>query len=168
MKPIKLLIISVMAAILTGCAFIMGPANGYVTMMQRDTGKTYTGTFVGDRVSKATVNITLDGVNYTGTFVLAESNESVTIGSSFGNSFGTMQANVYGNSGRYASAYGSGSSFSTGTGVSSTTAGTRIAKGILTAPNGRGLRCESTATGHGGAGICIDGKGSVYDIVLTM
>lgn len=168
MKPIKLLIISVMAAILTGCAFIMGPANGHVTMMQRDTGRTYTGAVVGDRVSKATMNITLDGVNYTGTFVLAESNESVTIGSSFGNSFGNASANVYGNGGRYASAYGSGSSFSTGTGVSSTTAGTKILKGIFTSTDGRGLRCESTATGHGGAGVCIDDKGSVYDIVVTM
>ena len=103
----KLLALFFMAALLTGCAFIMGPANGYVTMMQRDTGKTYRGTVVGDRVSKATMNITLDGVNYTGTFVLAESNESVTIGSSFGNSFGNASANVYGNGGRYASAYGS-------------------------------------------------------------
>ena len=156
------------AELITGCASIMGPANGYITAMERSSGKTYRGTVVGDRISKADMSVTIDGVNYTGTFVVSESNDSTTIGTGFANSIGNASVSGYGNGGRYASGYGQGSSFSSGTGVSSTTAGTRYLKGIFISPNSRGLRCESTATGHGGAGVCIDDKGAVYDIVITM
>ena len=145
------------AELITGCASVRGPVNGYVTAMERSSGKTYRGTVVVDGISKA-MNITINGVNYTGAFVVSESNNSTAIGRGFASSTGNASV----------SGYGQGSSFSSGTSVSSTVAGTRYVKGIFISPNGRGLRCESTATGHGGAGVCIDYKGEVYDIVVIM
>jgi len=155
------------AELITGCASVRGPVNGYVTAMERSSGKTYRGTVVVDGISKA-MNITINGVNYTGAFVVSESNNSTAIGRGFASSTGNASVSGYGNGGRYVSGYGQGSSFRSGTAVSSTIAGTRYVKGIFISPNGRGLRCESTATGHGGAGVCIDYKGEVYDIVVIM
>ena len=108
------------AELITGCASVRGPVNGYVTAMDRSSGKTYRGTVVGDRVSKADMSITIEGVNYTGTFVVSESNDSTTIGTGFASSIGNASVSGYGNGGRYASGYGQGSSFSSETGVSST------------------------------------------------
>ena len=51
--------------------------------------------------------------------------------------------------------------------MSHTQAGTRILRGIFTSSDGKALRCETTATGLGGAGVCVDSNGLTYDMVVT-
>ena len=157
----KLLALFFMAA-LTACSI-----TGQVTMMERGSGKAYTGTIIADRVSKAVMNITLNGVNYVGAFTLAESNDSTTIGSSFGNSLTNTNVTANSNGGRHLTAYGSGYTSGGGTSISHTQAGTRILRGIFTSSDGKGLRCETTATGLGGEGVCVDNNGQTYDMVVT-
>lgn len=46
--------------------------------------------------------------------------------------------------------------------------GSRTVKGILSSPNGKGLRCEFTSNGLGGSGICIDDKQQIYDAIVHL
>lgn len=129
-------IFTFVVASLAGCGGV-----GQVRMMPRDSGNVFTGKVVGDGMSTATMDITIDGENYTGLFVAATSNEK----------FGLLQQ--FGRDGPSVAVATSGG-------------GTRILKGIFSSPSGRGLRCETTATGNGGAGICVDDKSRVFDITI--
>ena len=123
-------------------AFLSG-CTGQVQMMPRDSGKIYSGTVQGSATGSGTMSISIEGETYTGPIVRTSSGES----------FGFIQQ--YGRSGATA--------FSTV--ISS--GGTHSVKGILSSPNGRGLRCEFTSAGGGGGGICVDDKARVYDAVVS-
>lgn len=135
-----------MRIILTSCLLFLIACStggkGPVRMMARDSGIIYVGEVIGDGVGTATMDITIDGERYTGIFVLTTTNERRGIIHQFGSE---------------------GSSVSTIT----TNGGTRILKGIFSSPSGRGLRCETTATGNGGSGICIDDKSRIFDITIS-
>ena len=122
--------------LLIGCGGV-----GQIRMMPRDGGALSTGKVVGDGASTATMEITIEGEIFTGLFVQATSNEQ----------FGLVQQ------------FGRGSS---STAIGMTGGGTRILKGIFSSSSGRGMRCETTATGNGGAGICVDDKSRVYDFTI--
>ena len=123
---------------LTGCAISM-----QARMMPRDSGTVYVGKIVADGINTATMDITIDGERYTGLWVKATTNDSYGLVQQYGSRTGTSAA------------------------VVSTGGGTRINKGIFSSANGRGLRCESTATGMGGAGICVDDKSRIFDITVN-
>jgi hypothetical protein len=123
-------------------AFLAG-CTGQVQMMPRDSGKIYSGTVQGSATGSGTMSITIDGETYTGPIVRTSSGES----------FGFIQQ------------YGRGGATAFSTVVSS--GGTHNVKGILSSPNGRGLRCEFTSDGGGGGGICVDDKSRVYDAVVS-
>ena len=110
--------------------------------MPRDSGNVVTGQIVADRINTATMDITIDGERYTGLWVKATTNDSVGLLQQFGPRGPSL-------------------------GVVTASGGTRIVKGIFSSPSGRGLRCESTATGMGGAGICVDDKGRVFDVTVN-
>ena len=99
---------------ITGCGGV-----GQIRMMPRDGGGVFTGKVVGDGISTATMEVAIDGEEFTGLFVQATSD-----------------------------------------------GGTRILKGVFSSPSGRGPRCETTATGNGGAGICVDDKSRVFDFTI--
>lgn len=124
---------------LVGC----GGGVGVVRMMPRDSGNVFMGKVVGDGVSTATMDITIDGENYSGLFVAATSNESFRLATQFGPKGGVT------------------------TGIATSSGGTRSMVGILSSSNGRGLRCEITATGRGGAGICADDKSRIFDAIVS-
>lgn len=123
---------------LGGCAMQM-----QARMMPRDSGNIHVGKIVADGINTATMEITIDGETYTGLWVKATTNDKV----------GLIQQ------------YGRGGP---SVGLVSTGGGTRINKGMFSSPSGKGLRCESTATGMGGAGVCVDDKGRVFDITVNM
>jgi hypothetical protein len=122
--------------VITGCGGV-----GQIRMMPRDGGGLFTGKVVGDGASTATMEISIDGENFTGLFVQSTSNEQFGLVQQFGRG---------------------GSSVAIGASVG----GTRILKGLFSSSNGRGLRCETTATGNGGAGICVDDKSRVFDFTI--
>ena len=133
----RMLILFFLLPLAAGCAISM-----QARMMPRDSGNLYVGKIVADGINTATMEITIDGEQYSGLWVKATTNDTV----------GLLQQ--YGPRGP-------------SVGVVTTGGGTRINKGVFSSPNGRGLRCESTATGMGGAGICVDDKGRVFDITVN-
>lgn len=129
------------SVMIVAAAMLTGCA-GQVRMMPRDSGKIYNGT-VEAGVGGGTMSIAIDGETYTGPII------RTTSGDSFG----------------FAQAYGKGGTSSFGMMASS--GGTSNVKGILSSPNGRGLRCEFTSTGSSGGGICVDDSSRVYDAVVS-
>lgn len=120
------------ASLLVGCAIPLE-----ARMMPRDSGNVFIGKVVANGINSATMEITVNGENYTGLWVSASAADS-------------SQLILKHGSEKY----------------KITQTGTGINKGIFTSSSGKGLRCESTATGMGGAGICLDDSGRVYDILV--
>ena len=131
--------ISIVVLSLIGCA----PMTLQVRMMPRDSGNVYVGYIVADRVNTATMDITIDGERYTGLWVKAATNETLGLMAQYGPR-GTSSVSV-----------------------AATGGGTRIDRGLFSSASGRGLRCESTATGMGGAGVCIYDRSRVFDITVN-
>lgn len=146
----KKVALATMVLMLAGCS-------GKITMMPRDSGKTYMGTVEGNGFGSGTFTIPIDGETYTGVGVRTTTNE--TFG--FAQTYGTGQATAAGPRGTVI-ASGSGSTF----GSSYSDGGTKAVKAILSSPSGKGLRCDFTSTGNGGGGICVDDKKRVYDAVV--
>lgn len=125
-------------ALLAGCAAFN------VTLMPRDSGKTYSGEMEG-RGGRGTMTMAMDGVSCTGPVAKVGSNET------FGliNSFGTN----------------SRGGFSSGLSTITTTGDVHL-KAILSCSDGSGLRCDLTGRGSGG-GVCVDDKGRVFDALAV-
>jgi len=135
----RFLIAVPISILLSACAIPM-----QARVMPRDGGAIYVGKIVADGFNTATMEISIEGERYSGLWVKATTNDSVSLIQQYG-------------PGRRSSL-----------GVISTQGGTRINKGLFSSPTGRGLRCESTATGMGGAGICVDDRGRVFDILVNL
>lgn len=126
--------IFIATAALCGCAFS-------VTLMPRDSGKTYTGEMVGNGTGSGTMTVKLDGdETCTGPVARVASNE--TFG--FANTYATVR-------GKPVNAF-----------TTMATTGDVSLKAIMSCTSGKGLRCDLTGRG-GGGGICVDDTGKIYD-----
>lgn len=127
-----------LAAMLAGCAY-------NVTLMPRDSGKTYTGSMEGSG-GRGTMTLAMGEVSCTGPVAKVGSNEAVTVGAAFvGNNRG-----------------------GTATGLAtSVTDGDIHLKAMLTCSDGSGLRCDLTGRGASGGGVCMDDKGRTFDALAT-
>lgn len=125
--------------LLASCAWQM-------TLMPRDSGRTYSGVMTGDGMGSGTMTVTIEDIPYTGPAVRVGSNDT----------FGFSSAYATNNRGSSASAFGT-----------SYAVGDRFVKAILSAPTGRGLRCDLVGRGRTGGGICVDDNGKIYDVVLV-
>ena len=117
-----------------------------MTLMPRDSGKTYSGTLKGHGGGSGTATVTIEGTTYTGTAVVVSSIESFGFSTSYGLTSGGTSTRTYGRS------YSSGDEF---------------VKAILSSPDGRGLRCDFVAHESTGGGICVDDQKTVFDVVIV-
>lgn len=127
--------------------------SGFVQLMAKDSGKLYKGQVTECRSGTCNMSINIDGELFAGVIVKATSNQF--------NEFNATQGNA-----NISSPHLPFSTKNIGysaTSTSSTDGGTSIMKGLLSSSNGKGLRCEFTATGEGGAGTCIDDNKRVLD-----
>lgn len=120
---------------LTGCAY-------NITLMPRDSGKTYQGELLGDGGGSGTMTLKLDDVTCTGPAAKVASNQSFGFVNTYGSNSKGQTANAF-------------------TTVSKS--GDSTVKAILTCSNGSGIRCDITGRGASAGGICLDDKGKVYD-----
>lgn len=125
--------------LLAGCAY-------NVTLMPRDSGKTYTGTLQAGN-GHGTMTMAMEGVSCTGPVARVGSNE--TFG--FANSFGTNSRG------------GFSSGFST-----IAAAGDVHAKAMLSCSDGSGLRCDITGRPGSAGGVCQDDKGRLFDAIAVL
>lgn len=136
MKPSALIIVVVTS--LAGCAY-------NVTLMPRDSGRTFTGELHSDGGGSGTMSVMLDDGLCTGPAARVASNQS----------FGF--ANTYGSNtrGQFASAFSTIS-----------IAGDTTVKAILSCAGGSGLRCDMTGRDATAGGVCVDDKGRVFDVLV--
>jgi hypothetical protein len=135
------------ALALAGCA-----ATTYeVAVMPRDSGRIYTGSAgnVGGR--EGPISITIENKAYAGTWV-----ESVPSYSS-----GYVSGGVGYWGGHHGGWGGMGGGF-----VSMDNPNGGLAKALLQAPDGSGLRCDLRGSPGGGSGVCRDDAGREYDVQL--
>lgn len=122
-------------------AFALAGCAHNLQLMERGTGKVYTGSSSG--LDSGTVTVIIDDKTFTGNYVRTASS----------NTFGFAQ--VYGSRGGVA------------TGYMQTYGGTNMFKAILSASGNHGLRCDLTSDGAGhGGGICVDDQNRVYDVIF--
>jgi hypothetical protein len=131
------------ALALQGCA-----ATYDLTLMPRDSGKTYAGTVVDDASGEGRVAITIEGKAYTGTWVQsapASTRGWVTGGMGWGRrgGFGGL-----------------------GTTITLENPQGNEAKALLSAPDGSGLRCDFKSGQGRGFGLCRDDGGREYDVQI--
>lgn len=124
--------------LLAGCAY-------NVTLMPRDSGKTYTGTLDAG-AGRGTMTLAMDGATCTGPIVRVASNETFGIASGFGAT----------NRGTTASGFSVAA-----------TSGDVFAKALLTCSDGSGLRCDMTGRPGTAGGVCQDDKGRIFDAIAT-
>jgi hypothetical protein len=117
--------------------------SGMIQLMPRDSGRVYSGTVQGSMTGTGVIAVAIDGEQYTGPIVRTSSSDSAGLIQQYGKR--------------------AGASF----GSTATVGGTAAIKGILSSPNGRGLRCEFTSDGSGGGGVCVDDQSRVYDAIVT-
>lgn len=131
--------------LLAGCAYNMTPVPYDVTLMPRDSGKTYSGTLEAGN-GRGTMTMAMDGVSCSGLVARVGSNET------FGlvNSFGTNSRG----------GFSSGSS-------TIAVAGDVHAKAMLSCSDGSGLRCDITGRPGSAGGVCQDDKGRLFDALAT-
>ena len=131
----------ILAALLLG-----GCASAYqLTLMPRDSGKTYTGTMQGS-AGEGRLSVTIEGKTYEGTWVEsvpASTHGWVGGGLGFRRSWGGLGGTI----------------------VMDNPSGGE-AKALLSAPDGSGLRCDFRNSAAYGAGTCRDDKGREYDVQI--
>lgn len=130
---------SALAILLAGCAY-------QVTMMPRDSGKVYQGTFNSKGNGTADMSVTIEGTTYSGQAVRVSSNDS----------FGFAQ--MFGSNNRGGKVQTFGTSYQ---------AGDVTMKAIMSSPDGKGLRCDVSGRDATGGGICVDDMQRIYDVVLV-
>ena len=138
----KIILSLIMAALfLVGCA-----TPKVLTLMPRDSGKTYTGIMARTGSGVGSVTITIDQTTYNGSVVVVGSNETFGFATAFGSNSRGSTANAY------------GASFADGD---------QFAKAILSSSDGKGLRCDLTGRSSGGGGICVDDQKRIYDVIFV-
>src|SRR5262245_33323065 len=135
------------ALALGGCAY-----NYQLTLMPRDSGKTYSGTLESVSGGQGRMSVNIEGKQYTGTWV--ESVPAYTTGYVTG-AYGGYRGWGWGG-------WGMGGT------VSMDTPGGGLAKALLTSADGSGLRCDLQGTRSGGGGMCRDDKGKEYDVQVRL
>ena len=125
--------------------FLLSACSYQMTLMPRDSGRTYSGTMQGSGGS-GTATITIENITYTGPAVRVASNDTFGFSSAYGSN----------NRGTSSSAYGT-----------TYTAGDRFVKAILSSPAGKGLRCDFVGRGRTGGGICVDDERKVFDVIIV-
>jgi hypothetical protein len=146
MKPASLIPIAA-ALLLSGCA-----STYQLTLMPRDSGRTYTGVMGNVSAGQGPISVTIENKTYNGTWV--ESAPAYTTGW-VGGGMG------YGHRGWGGWGWGGGT-------IHMDTPGGGAAKALLTAPDGSGLRCDLRGTRSGGGGECRDDKGKEYDVQIRL
>lgn len=141
------LILASAALSLGGCAY-----NYQLTLMPRDSGKTYSGVLESVSGGEGRIAIDIEGKHYAGTWV--ESAPAYTTGYVSGG-YG------YGFRGGWGG-WGLGGS------VSMDNPNGGLAKALLTAQDGSGLRCDFRGTRSGGGGMCRDDAGKEYDVQVRV
>ena len=135
-------ILAATALALAGCA-----TTYEMTLMPRDSGRTYTGTLTDVRGGEGTITVSLEGRTYTGSWV--QTTPAYTQGWVSG--FGFFGRRGWGGM---------------GTTVTLDNPQGAEAKALLSAPDGSGLRCDfRSGQGYGG-GVCRDDRGREYDVQL--
>lgn len=127
----KLLLLALLP--LAGCAM-------NVTMMPRDSGKTYAGELNPSGGGGGSMSMTIGEDKCTGPAARVASNQTfgfLTTYGKGGSSFGTVA-----------------------------TDGDVSVKAVMSCPSGRGLRCDLTGQSGTGGGICVDDQAKVYDVVF--
>lgn len=154
----KLSVVFLAALSLVGCA---EPLHHF-TINPREPGASGQGVAHG---FQKTVNITLNGETYTGTFILDVGKVTTLVS----NSTSTASSNATVTSGTN-TAYGTGFGQAYGTTVGNLyEPGSGNGKLLATTANGDAIRCEFTInlSLHGtGLGICQDNAGKKYDMVI--
>lgn len=117
--------------------------SGMIQLMPRDSGKVYAGTVQGSVTGTGVITVAIEGEQYTGPVVRTSSSDSAGLIQQYGKRTGAAFGSV------------------------ATVGGTSTLKGILSSPNGRGLRCEFSSDGSGGGGVCIDDQGRVFDALVS-
>jgi hypothetical protein len=148
MKRIALL---AAALALNGCATY----TYQLTLMPRDSGKTYFGMLESVSGGEGRIAVNIEGKQYSGTWV--ESAPAYTTGY------------VSGAYGGYRGGWGGGwGGWGMGGTVSMDNPNGGLAKALLTAPDGSGLRCDFRGTRSGGGGMCRDDAGKEYDVQVRV
>jgi hypothetical protein len=143
----KLIVITAAALALGGCA-----STYQLTLMPRDSGKTYSGVLESVSGGEGRIAVSIEGKNYTGTWV--ESVPAYTTGW------------VSGGYGGYG--YRGWGGWGVGGTISMDNPGGGLAKALLNAPDGSGLRCDLRGTRSGGGGMCRDDAGKEYDVQVRV
>lgn len=129
------------ALALAGCATTYDLA-----LMPRDRGIVYNGTAEDSGRGEGPIAITIDDKHYTGTWVQAVPEQGTAFmsgGIGWGWRHGMLGSMV-----TYDNPRGG------------------VAKALLTAPGGAGLRCDLRTSAGRGGGVCRDDKGRVYDVQI--
>lgn len=129
------------AIVLTGCAAPMG-----VTMMSRDSGATYKGTFDGTSNGAGTLSVIMGETTCSGPAARVSSKETTAVGSAY----------ATGSNGNLVNAL-----------ATTSTSGDSNIKAILSCSNGKGMRCDLTGRNRSGGGTCTDDAGKIFDVVVT-
>lgn len=140
MKRITLLVLS--SILVSGCS-----ATFDMSVMPRDSGKSYSGWLYGKGDGTGNAEVTIDGVTYSGPAVRSSSPEAIAFTSL--SAPGPVQPK-------------------TATAITVADMGGNVGvKALLRSPDGRGLRCDLQGRPHGGTGICVDDEKRVFDVILT-
>ena len=135
-------LVAVAALALSGCA-----TTYQMTLMPRDSGKTYTGLLEEAGSGEGRITVNLDGKAYTGTWV--QSTPASTHGWVSGG-FGWGRRGWGG----------------LGTMITLDNPQGGEAKALLSAADGSGLRCDLRSGQDRGGGVCRDDRGREYDVQL--
>ena len=135
-------LVAVAALALSGCA-----TTYQMTLMPRDSGKTYTGLLEEAGSGEGRITVNLDGKAYTGTWV--QSTPASTHGWVSGG-FGWGRRGWGG----------------LGTMITLDNPQGGEAKALLSAADGSGLRCDLRSGQGRGGGVCRDDRGKEYDVQL--
>ncbi len=133
------------------CALALaGCASTYdLTLMPRDSGKTYTGTLQEVARGEGKMSVNIEGKAYNGTWVQsapAYSQGWITGGLGFGRrGWGGL-----------------------GTSIILDNPQGGEAKALLSAADGSGLRCDFRSSHERGGGVCRDDKGKEYDVQIRL
>ena len=140
---------------LTALAFALalaGCASTYnLTLMPRDSGRTYTGTLEEVSRGEGKISVSIEGKAYSGTWVQSASAYSqgwITGGLGLG--FGRRGWGGLGTSIVLDNPQGG------------------EAKALLSAADGSGLRCDFRSSHERGGGVCRDDKGKEYDVQIRL
>ena len=138
-----------MRILAASCALLLaGCATTYqLSLMPRDRGVIYHGTFEDPGAGEGPISITVDGKTYAGTWVQSTPDRT----------------NAYFVGGFGWGWHGRGS---LGTVVTMDNPRGGEAKALLTASDGSGLRCDLRSGAGRGDGVCRDDRGRAYDVQI--